>query len=122
MNGKKCIDADALELAYRRMNDIEKLGQHSGGYVYNRLFETLLTAPAAFPAGWPCWRSPDDPPTKEDTDPSGYVLAIHKAEGRIDRWWYGTVICNPENFYYWHPLPKMPDLKKFEGVQNGVPE
>ena len=34
MNGKKYIDADALELAYRRMRDAESLGEHSGGYVY----------------------------------------------------------------------------------------
>lgn len=33
MNGKKYIDADALELAYRRMKDAESLGEHSGGYV-----------------------------------------------------------------------------------------
>ena len=37
MDGKKYIDADALELAYRRMKDAESLGKHSGGYVYNRL-------------------------------------------------------------------------------------
>lgn len=39
MNGKKYIDADALELAYRRIKDAESLGEHSGTYVYNRLFE-----------------------------------------------------------------------------------
>ena len=30
MNGKKYIDADALELAYRRMKDAENLGGHNG--------------------------------------------------------------------------------------------
>ena len=49
MNGKKYIDADALELAYRRIKDAESLGEHSSGYVYNRLFETLLQTPEAFP-------------------------------------------------------------------------
>lgn len=30
MNEKKCIDADALELEYRRMKDAESLGGHNG--------------------------------------------------------------------------------------------
>lgn len=30
MNEKKCIDADALELEYRRMKDDESLGGHNG--------------------------------------------------------------------------------------------
>ena len=111
MNGKKCIDADALELAYRRMKDAENLGGHNGDYVYNRLFETLLQAPEAFPAGWPLWKNPNDPPTEQDADPTGYVLAIHKDEGYIDRWWIGSVAYNPEKFYCWHPMPKMPDLE-----------
>ena len=67
MENKKCIDADALELAYRRIKDAESLGEHSGGYVYNRLFETLLQAPEVFPAGLLRWiKTAERKPTAVD--------------------------------------------------------
>lgn len=82
MNGKKYIDADALELAYRRIKDAESLGEHSGGYVYNRLFETLLQTPEAFPPRWPEWiRTAERKPTAEDANEDGCVLSINMNPG-----------------------------------------
>lgn len=104
---KRYIDADALELEYRRMKDAESLGEHSGGYVYKRLLETLP----------PYWRkSSEDPPAREDGNAIGSVLAIgyhcNIRDGlrlaNIMPW--HVVRDNPEMFPLWMPLPKLPDL------------
>ena len=85
MENKKCIDADALELAYRRIKDAESLGEHSGGYVYNRLFETLLQAPEVFPAGLLRWiKTAERKPTAEDANEDGCVLSININPGDMN--------------------------------------
>lgn len=107
----KCIDADALELEYRRMKDAESLGEHSGGYVYNRLFETLLQAPEAFPAGWPEWiRTAERKPTAEDANEDGDVLSINNnpGDGFMTNWPWNMVAAFPDNIPVWMPLPKKP--------------
>lgn len=114
MNGKKYIDADALELAYRRMKDAEGLGEHSGGYVYNRLFETLLQAPEAFPPRWPEWiRTAERKPTAEDANEDGCVLSININHGDMNTtsWPWNMVADFPDNLPVWMPLPKKPYLK-----------
>nr|DAW34991.1 MAG TPA: hypothetical protein [Caudoviricetes sp.] len=115
MNGKKYIDADALELAYRRMKDAESLGEHSGGYVYNRLFETLLQAPEAFPPRWPEWiRTAERKPTTEDANEYGCVLSINMNLGDMNTtdWPWNVVAAFPDCLPVWMPLPKKPDLKE----------
>ncbi len=107
----KCIEADALELEYRRMKDAESLGEHSGGYVYKRLFETLLQAPEAFPAGWPEWiRTAERKPTAEDANEDGCVLSINTNPGDMNttNWPWNMVAAFPENLPVWMPLPKKP--------------
>lgn len=115
MNGKKYIDADALELAYRRIKDAESLGKHSGGYVYNRLFETLLQTPEAFPAGLPGWiRTVERKPTAEDANEDGCVLSINMNRGDMNTtsWPWNVVAAFPDCLPVWMPLPKKPDLKE----------
>ena len=115
MNGKKYIDADALELSYRRIKDAESLGEHSGGYVYNRLFETLLQAPEAFPAGWPEWiRTAERKPTAEDANEDGCALSINTNPGDMNttNWPWNMVAAFPDNLPVWMPLPKKPYLGK----------
>lgn len=107
----KCIDADALELAYRRMKDAENLGGHNGDYVYNRLFETLLQAPEAFPVGWPKWiRTAERKPTAEDANEDGCVLSINTNPGDMNttNWPWNMVAAFPDNLPVWMPLPKKP--------------
>lgn len=107
----KCIDADALELEYRRMKDAENLGGHNGDYVYNRLFETLLQAPEAFPAVWPEWiRTAERKPTAEDANEDGCVLSINTNPGDMNttNWPWNMVAAFPENLPTWMPLPKKP--------------
>lgn len=41
----KLIDGDMLELAYRRMNDDEKLSQKFGKTVYLTMLKALMDAP-----------------------------------------------------------------------------
>lgn len=111
----KCIDADARELEYRRMKDAESLGEHSGGYVYNRLFETLLQAPEAFPAGWPEWiRTAERKPTAEDANEDGCVLSINNnpCDGFITNWPWNMVAAFPENLPVWMPMPKRPGERR----------
>ena len=115
MNGKKYIDADALELAYRRIKDAESLGEHSGGYVYNRLFETLLQAPEAFPAGLPEWiRTVERKPTAEDANEDGCILSINMNRGDMNTtaWPWNVVAAFPDCLPVWMLLPKKPDLKE----------
>lgn len=115
MDGKKCIDADALELAYRRIKDAESLGEHSGGYVYNRLFETLLQAPEAFPPRWPEWiRTAERKPTAEDANEDGCVLSINMNLGGMNTtdWPWNVVAAFPDCLPVWMPLPKKTDLKE----------
>jgi|GEM_PF-3059522 hypothetical protein len=115
MNGKKCIEADALELAYRRIKDAESLGEHSGGYVYNRLFETLLQAPEAFPPRWPEWiRTEERKPTAEDANEDGCVLSINMNRGVMNTttWPWNVVAAFPDCLPVWMPLPQKPDLKE----------
>lgn len=69
-------------------------------------------APTIDPVEQPPWRAPDEEPTIEIAGPNGDVLAIHKDDGYPDRWFGGTVVCHPENFYCWMPMPQAPDLKK----------
>ena len=112
MNGKKYIDADALELAYRRIKDAESLGEHSGAYVYNRLFETLLQAPEAFPPRWPEWiRTEERKPTAEDANEDGCVLSINMNLGDMNTtdWPWNVVAAFPDCLPVWMPLPKKPD-------------
>ena len=115
MSGKKYIDADALELEYRRMKDAESLGGHNGDYVYNRLFETLLQVPEAFPAGWPEWiRTAERKPTAEDANEDGCVLSINTNPGDMNttNWPWNMVAAFPDNLPVWMPLPKKPYLGK----------
>lgn len=121
MDGKKYIDADALELAYRRLKDAESLGGHSGGYVYNRLFETLLQAPETFPPRWPEWiRTEERKPTAEDANEDGCVLSINMNLGSMNTtdWPWNVVAAFPDCLPVWMPLPKKPDLENLEGAQN----
>ena len=123
MSGKKYIDADALELSYRRIKDIESLGGHNGDYVYNRLFETLLQAPEAFPAGWPEWiRTAERKPTAEDANEDGCVLSININPGDMNttNWPWNMVAAFPDNLPVWMPLPKKPYLGNLEGVKDGL--
>lgn len=115
MENKKHIDADALELAYRRIKDAESLGEHSGGYVYNRLLETLLQAPEVFPVGLPRWiKTAERKPTAEDANEDGCVLSININPGDMSttNWPCNMVAAFPDNLPVWMPLPKKPYLGK----------
>lgn len=62
------------------------------------------------------WRKTDlTPPTEEDADEHGKVLAIEKCgafEGAVETWDFDTVAQFPDQYPIWMPLPKLPEVEE----------
>ena len=60
------------------------------------------------------WRKADvTPPTEEDADERGKVLAVTKCgafEGAVETWDFDTVAQFPDQYPIWIPLPKLPEV------------
>lgn len=108
------IGSPAVKCEFERDREDDH-GEHSGGYVYNRLFETLRQTPEAFPAGLPGWiRTVERKPTAEDANEDGCVLSINMNRGdrNTTAWPWNVVAAFPDCLPVWMPLPKKPDLKE----------
>lgn len=59
------------------------------------------------------WRNTDvTPPTEEDADERGQVLAVEKVgafEGAVETWGFDAVAQFPDQYPIWMPLPKLPE-------------
>lgn len=62
------------------------------------------------------WRKTDvTPPTEEDADECGKVLAVEKCgafEGAAETWDFDTVAQFPDQYPLWMPMPKLPEVEK----------
>lgn len=55
------------------------------------------------------------PPTEEDADERGKVLAVEKCgafEGAAETWDFDTVAQFPDQYPLWMPMPKLPEVEK----------
>lgn len=62
------------------------------------------------------WRKADvTPPTEEDADERGKVLAVTKCgafEGAVETWDFDMVALFPDEYLVWMPLPKLLEVEE----------